>query len=259
MGPDGFEGGGCHPGEARALEAYCRGTTEASEAARAIVRPTEQSEDPAAHLCSLWNLLINALVQLPATQIPSLLLLLVSIQRLPRPGWKGREVTPHGHLWDGLPGFGHMWADKHKQGHWRDSLAAAVREGASRTELRATHVRKARVEACLMKAKIGRLPLDWGYECIADALERQGAVVDFEIPAAAEWLKVAGDQLYAGARTGCTSQALERRRDFGQENPVMTVERWLFWKQRLEELEEQVQVELGAIKSAGQVMNIAER
>ncbi|KAI4191794.1 MAG: hypothetical protein LQ348_003419 [Seirophora lacunosa] len=259
IAPDGVEEDGCHPDEARALEDHCCRTTEAIEAAKAIVQPIEQSEDPGAHLYRLWNLLIDALMQLPETQIPSLVQLLDAIQKLPKPDLKGREVTPHGHLWEGLPGFGHMWADEHKQGHWRDSLAAALKEGANRMELRAAHVRKANVEARLTAAGIGRMPLDWGYECIADALERQGAVVDFEMPAAAEWLEVAGDQLYAGVRTGCTSRALERRRDFGRENAVMTVERWLFWKQRLEELEEQVQVGLGATKSAGQVMNTIER
>lgn len=110
------------------------------------------------------------------------------------------------------------------------------------------------MEARLVIAGVGGIPLDWGYECIADALEHQDAVVDFEVPAAAEWIAVAGDQLYAGVRTGCKSWALESRRDFGREAAVMTLERWLFWEQRMEELEKQLQVEVGATKSAHQVM-----
>lgn len=194
-------------------------------------------------------------MQLPETQITPVIQLLDAIQHLPEPDLTGRrtEDTPvDGHLWQGLPGFGHMWADEHKRGHWHDALAAE--KGAGRTEMRSVHVRKANVEARLMIAGVGGIPLDWGYECIADALERQDAVVDFEVPAAAEWIAVAGDQLYAGVQTGCKSWALESRRDFGREAAVMTLERWLFWEQRLEELEKQLQVEVGATKPAHQVM-----
>ncbi|KAI4093628.1 MAG: hypothetical protein LQ339_007637 [Xanthoria mediterranea] len=255
IAPDGVNEDGCHPDEARALQDYLHQKTGVSEAAKAIVQPIEQSANPGAHLYRLWNLLIDALIQLPETQITPLIQLLDAIQNLPEPDLTGKttEDTPlDGHLWQGLPGFGHMWADGHKQGHWRGALAAE--KGPRRTEMRSAHVRKANLEARLAVAGISNIPFDWGYECIADALERQDAVVDLEVPAAAEWIAVAGDRLYAGVRTGCKSWALESRRDFGREAPVMTLERWLFWEQRMEELDKQLQAEGEATQSAHHVM-----
>lgn len=194
------------------------------------------------------------LVELPETQVSRLIELLGAMQDLPKPDLKGREIATHGPLWQKLPGFGHHGADEHNQSFWRERLTTATRKGEDRAEMRAAHVRKANVEARLVVAGVAGVPLDWGYECIADALERHDAVVDFEVPAAAEWLSIAGDQLFAGVRTGIESWALGSLRDFGREDPVMAMERWLFWEQRMEELEEQIKVEVGMTKSVHQLM-----
>ena len=235
--PEGAPEDGCHPNEAQALKDYCHIKTSAKEAAQAITRPIENSKDPGAHLYRLWSLLIDALVEFPAAQLPALIQLLDAIQQLPEPDLTGRrtENTPaDGFLWRKLPGFGHMWADEHKQDDWHRTLAAS--DPANRVYLRAKHVRTANIEARLAIADVGGIPLDWGYDCIADALERHDAVLDFEIPATAEWIAIAGKRLYAGAVAGAESWALARRRDFGKEEKAMSLERWSFWERRMDEV-----------------------
>ena len=240
LAPDGAIEDGCHPDEAQALKDYYHKKTSAEEAAQAITLPIVESEDPGAYLYRLWGLLKDALVELPAPHIPALIQLLGAIQKLPEPDLTGRrtENTPaDGFLWRGLPGFGHMWGDEHKQDNWRRNLAAS--EPANRADLQTQHVRKAGIEARLAVADVGGIPLDWGYECIADALERRDAVLDCENFAAAEWIAIAGRRLYAGAVNGEESWALDRRRDFGKESKAMNLERWAFWETRMKEFVQQ--------------------
>jgi Protein of unknown function (DUF3632) len=249
--PDGVTEDGCHPHEAKALKDYYHKKISAEEAAQAITRPIEDSEDPGDNLYRLWGLLIDALVELPATQLPALIQLLEAIQKLPEPDLTGRrtENTPaSGYLWRGLPGFGHMWADEHKRDDWRSTLAAS--DPASRAELRAKHVTKAEIEARLAIADVGGVCLDWGYECIADALERRDVVLDFEVPATARWIAIAGKRLHDGAVDGEESWALERRRDFGKEARSMSLERWSFWGKRVEQLHQQSEATLHAVEAA---------
>lgn len=239
IAPENLPEDGCHPDEAQALKDYYHKKTTAKEAAQAITRAIERSEDPRDNSYRLWGLLIDALVELPVTQIPALIQLLDDIQNLPEPDLTGRrtENTPSGgYLWRELSNFGHMWADVHKRDDWRRTLAYS--DPANRDTLRTEHVRKAEIEARLVVADVGGIPLDWGYDCIADALERCNAVLDFEIPAAAQWIFIAGERLYAGAVDGWESWALERQRDFGKESKTMSLERWSFWEKRLEELQQ---------------------
>lgn len=247
---------GCHPDEAQALKDFSRGKTSAPEAAHAITRAIEASKDPGDNLYRLWGLLIDALVELPDAQTPALIQLLDAIQRLPEPDLAGRrtENTPaDGFLWRGLSNFGHMWADEHKRDDWRQTVAA-VRDAAERARLRAAHIKKSGIEARLAVADVGGIPLHWGYDCVADALERRDAVLDFETPAAAQWIAVAGDRFRAGAASGEESWALERRRDFGKEAKTMSMERWSFWEARFNELLQQSEVTHGAAKAAAKDM-----
>lgn len=145
-------------------------------------------------------------MQFPESQVPALIQLIDTIQNLPNPDLTGKttpETPVDGFLWRGLPGFGHMWADGHKRDDWRRTLAAENFE--SRAKMRSTHVRKAEIEARLVVAEVGGIPLHWGYDCIADALEHRDAVPDFEVPAAARWITIAGDRLYVGAVNGIES------------------------------------------------------
>lgn len=249
--PYGSADAGCLPEEAQALKDYCRKKTSAKEAAQIITQPIQNSDDPADNLHRLWGLLTDALMELPAAQIPDLVLLLDAIHQLPEPDLSGKQTKKFfedGHLWRNLPRFGHMWSDEHKWQHCRDILAAS--EPSDRAELRAKHIRKAEAEAHIAVADIGGVPIDWGYECIADALEYRGAVLDFEIPAAAKWLAIAGERLYAGAVDGEESWALKRQRDFGKEAEAMSLERWSFWRERMEELLQQSQAAGEAAQAA---------
>lgn len=249
---------GCHPFQAKALQDYYYQKVSAQEAARAITQPIGSSANPDDNLYRLWGLLIDALVELPETEISNLVKLLDTIQRLPDPGSPaesrvtGSAPSSASPFWRGLPRFGHMWADEHKQDHWRDTLS--TKDPAKRGERRARHIRTARVEARLNVADVGDIPLDWGYDCIADALERRDAVLDFEIPAAAEWIAVAGNRLYAGAVDSRESWALKRRRDFPMEDMRMTKERWAFWIKRMEELGGQYDIAVDAARAAGREM-----
>lgn len=250
IAPPEDEEDGCHPDEAEALEAYCNQGTEASVAAKAITRRIESSDNPGHDRPRLWGLLMDALIELPETQVPALIKLLDAIQKLPEPELTGRakaEMPYEGFLWRGLPGFGHLWSDCNKLDHWRDTLAA--KSSKDRDDMRTAHVRKADVEARLVVAEVGGIPLDWGYECIADALERRNAILDFDVPAAARWITIAGHLLYTGAVNGIKSWALESRRDFGKEDPVMTLDRWLFWEERMEELQRQTGLTTGVIEA----------
>jgi hypothetical protein len=272
IAPDGVPEDGCHPDEASALKAFLNKQTSAPEAAHAITRAIEASAKPSDNLYRLWGLLIDALVELPDTQTPALVSLLDAIQRLPEPadsaGRRRGAITDDdtpadaddddddGFLWRVLPNFGHMWADEHKRDDWRDTLAAgaANTDAAERARLRQLHVKKAAVEARLAVADVGGIPLHWGYDCIADALERRDAVPDFETPAAAQWLAIAGQRLRAGAARGEKSWALERKRDFGKEAAAMSAERWAFWETRLQVLHQQAEATLEAAAAAASEM-----
>ncbi|KAA6406615.1 MAG: hypothetical protein FRX48_09547 [Lasallia pustulata] len=141
-----------------------------------------------------------------------------------------------------------MWADEHKPDDWRRTLAGS--DPTKGAQLRAQHVRKAEIEAQLAVADVGDIPLDWGYDCIADALESYNTVLDFEIPAAAKWIAIAGKRLHAGAVGGKESWALERQRDCGKECKLMNLERWSFWEERLKELFQQSEATQDAANSA---------
>ncbi|KAL8735861.1 MAG: hypothetical protein Q9181_002639 [Wetmoreana brouardii] len=265
IAPDGVAEDGCHPGEAQALQSYLNKKTNTQEAAHAITQPIVSSEDSGANLHRLWDLLQDALIELSATHVPSLIILLQAIQDLPDPDLtsKPKETAPpkDGFTWKGLPKFGHLWADVHKQDHWRMDLYTALSSFPTfsdrlkkRQELRAAHVKKANIEARLAVANIGSIPLDWGYDAIADALELDNAVLDFEIPAAREWIEVAGKELYQGAKEGRESWALSRPRSIGRADRRMSLIRWEFWEGRMRECQECSEVAMNAGEGAGEEM-----
>ncbi|KAI1639198.1 hypothetical protein F4809DRAFT_175825 [Biscogniauxia mediterranea] len=257
LAPDGDVEDGCHPDEAEALKQYLRGETTAEAAARAISQPIANASNPREDVSRLWDLLIDALLELPADKLEPLITLIQALENLPEPDMAGveeRKRPAHGRLWRGLPGFGHLYADIHQSGDWR--AAARSADAAERSRLRAYHVRKAAVEARLAAAGLAGIPLDWGYETVADALENSssssGAVLDFEVPAAAQWLDVAGARFREGAARGEASWALARQRDLwgGGGGEAMTPQRYAFWRDRLEELRTQSEVTLRAAEAA---------
>ena len=229
---DGEEETGAHPYQAAALKAYLEGKSNPSETAAAMTKPHE-SEKKTELRGRVIGILEDALFELPQKHTPAIVDLLKELSQLP----DEEDGDP---VWKGLRSFGNSWSDGWKQSHWRKALA--TRDPATRAKRREAHVHLAFVEAsCAMAApgldaEDGLLPLSWGYECISEALECQDAVWDFEVPAAAVWIKIAGERLREGAKKGEKSWALEREGRLWTAGP-MSLERWEFWMTRLEEIE----------------------
>ncbi|KAI8268507.1 hypothetical protein K4K58_004955 [Colletotrichum sp. SAR11_239] len=257
LAPDGDTEDGCHPQEAQAMKDYLHQKTNAAEAARAITNPVATAENPGEDLVRLWGFLMDSLVELPAEHLDSLVELLKAIENLPEPDFTAVDESkrPSEKLWKGLPGFGNLLADSYQSGSWKKAAAAA--KGPERDALRGAHVRKAEVEARLNVAGVGGIPVDWGYEVVADALESSNALLDFEVPAAAEWLTIGGQRFRKGAEDGEESWALKPHvtastttpsRDFSKASwdQKLSLDRWSWWEGRLREL----QGEKGVVQDA---------
>ncbi|MCJ1302281.1 hypothetical protein MMC08_005084 [Hypocenomyce scalaris] len=233
IAPDSDKDDGCHPLEAEALKNYLSGTTAtANEAARAITLPVENEPNPSADVCRLWALLIDALTDLPTAQqkIIHLLQAIRSIQPASLTGGQAHRQPENQVLWRDLPGFGHLWADLHQTGGWRRLIKNC--SPAQRDELRTDLQTRAAIEAQLVVAHVGNIPLGWGYECICNALEKSDAALDVEVPAAAEWLRIAGKYIY-GKVADEENWALKTERDLWKGGERMSEERWRSWKERL--------------------------
>jgi hypothetical protein len=250
LAPDGDIEDGCHPGEAQAMEDYLHGRTTAVQAAQAITQPIMTIGEPEENLPRLWGFLEDSLIELPSKHIEPLIALLQAIEDLPEV-----SLAKGGKLWKGLGSFGHMWSDGYRHGAWKTEAQNA--EVSTRNALRYEHVRKAEIEARMVVAGVGDIPIDWGYEVVADALESSSALLDFEVPAAAKWIVICGQKFRQDAEREEKSWALKRHstpeppspsRDLWKAplNEVMSLERWSFWKQRLEEL----QTVSGAVREA---------
>lgn len=253
LAPDGAVEDGCHPQEAQAMKDYLHRKTTAAKAAHAITRPVVSADNPREDLARLWAFLMDCLVELPAKHTESLIELLKEIDNLPEPEFTALDESkrPSGKLWRGLPGFGHLWADSYQSGSWRK--AAATASGAARGALRDEHFRKAEIEARLVKAGVGGIPIDWGYEVVADALESSNALLDFEVPAAAEWLVICGQRFRNGAEDGEESWGLKPHVTASSTTPsrdlwkapsdqAMSLDRWSSWEGRLRVLQGEQEV-----------------
>ena len=287
--------GGCHPSEAAALQTYLcpyitpsnidqQATTPSnstqqpvspstpplqpptpSSAALAITSFIAAQPDPKDHLHHLWGLLHDALADAPYNALDALIALMAAIEDLPNPpafspppvqnpSFANDGASPEApRFWKGSPDFGNLWADMYPSYTWRSFVASAT--GPRREDLRATHVRRAEVEARLVRAGLADVPLNWGYEVVADALERSTAVLEFEVPAAARWVVWCAGLFKGDAEVGKGSWALRRggggggRRDLwvgedgedgegDEDGGKMGLRRWAFWGERLRALQE---------------------
>ncbi|KAI8941182.1 hypothetical protein NX059_002419 [Plenodomus lindquistii] len=183
---------GCHPEEAQAMETYLHQKTTATEAAQAITRPIASADNPREDLVRPWTFIMDALVEIPSEHTQPLIELIQAIESLPEPDFTALEVSkrPSETLWKGLPGFANLWADSYQSGSWKKNLKDT--DGQERDRLRNGHVRKADIEARLCNADLAGIPIDWGYETVANALESRIALLDFEVLAVTEWLILCG-------------------------------------------------------------------
>ncbi|KAK8013118.1 hypothetical protein PG991_010493 [Apiospora marii] len=242
IAPDGDTTDGCHPDEAHALQSYLQGQITATQAAEAITKPVTASQNPDDDdLPRLYGLLGDALMELPAPDLTRILELIGAIEDLPAPDFSAvpRENLPaHGTLWRGLPGFGHFWSDG------PDVYVTQC-------------IRRAEVEARLVRNGLVGLEFSWGYEMVTDALERSNAKLDTEVPMACEWLKILGDRFREGADKGEGCWALERNGDLwkGGDRKRMSKERWDFWMQRLKEISDNDALSLRTREAAKQCLS----
>ena len=79
-------------------------------------------------------------------------------------------------------------------------------------------------------------------------------MLNFEIPAARQWVKITGKELYRGAMEGRESWALSRKRDMGREDGRMNLSRWGFWEGRMREFQDRVEAVGDAGKGAVEEM-----
>ncbi|KAH8658169.1 hypothetical protein BX600DRAFT_500166 [Xylariales sp. PMI_506] len=247
LAPNGDPTDGCHPDEAAVLKTYLAGETTPTQAAVAITGPVTSSNDPSTDLPRLYTLLADALIELPSATTPQLIDLIRAIESLPPPSAEWYATLPesnrpaHGLLWRGLPGFGHLWADDYPSlRQWLEDGGLSKPDVAEREAFLIRCVRRAEVEARLAEGDLAGIPIDWGYECVADALERSQAVGVAEVPVACKWIKFAGERFRKGIEKGETSWALGRDRDLWRDKRMrdkMGTERWEFWIQRLKTLE----------------------
>lgn len=264
LAPDGGTEDGCHPDEAQALKDYLVHEANAAEAAHAITHAIAVAANPGEDLVRLWALLMDALMELPKQHIIPLVELLKAIENLPEPVFTAKESNwPHEKLWKGLPGFGHLWSDMHRSKEWRSIIGAPDAHCSIFRDLRDGKLRQAEVEARLVDAGLAKIPVDWGYETVADALESSNVIPEIEVLEAAEWLVLCCERFRQGARNGEKSWGLRQQpppksidtplRDLWKErgDEVMSPERWDFWRERLRAL----QAEAGVVKNVRKVLD----
>lgn len=238
IAPDDNPADGCDPQEASALKDYLRSTIiTAEEAARAIVLPIEDGSNPdddglskenaEPEFYRLWNLIIDALKALPEHRI-KIIGLLKAIQNLPPTVHSTSQSQGHDIHWANLPGFGHLWSDLKVSGNWRRS--ATQWDPEQRENVRQDYIQQANLEAELVMAGIAGVSLQWGLGTICDALERQDAVLDFEVPAANEWFQIAGKRILEHA--GGEVIGYLRERDLWKQAEARKP-RWMMWRERL--------------------------
>lgn len=233
-----------------------------SEAALAITSFIASQPDPKDHLHHLWGLLEDALADAPYSALDALIELMAAIEDLPNPpafspppatnpSPANDGAAPDAtRFWKGSVQFANLWYDMYPSYSWRSFVAGTA--GPRREELRATHIRRAEVEARLVSKGLADVPLDWGYEVVADALERSTTMLDFEVPAAVRWVVWCAGLFKEDAEVGKGSWALRSsggeggRRDLwvgedgegDEDGDKMTLRRWAFWGERLRALQE---------------------
>ncbi|KAI1374221.1 hypothetical protein F4677DRAFT_461534 [Hypoxylon crocopeplum] len=248
--PDSNVEDGFYQDKAEAVKMYLREEITVDEAARAVTTPIEYSDNPEQDLERLWDFLVDSLMGLSSNYTNPLIELLRAIDGLPEleiTAVKENKLPFDGKLWRGLPGFADCYA-KARESDWYELAIKA--DSLERSRLRDNHVKKAAIEAVLVVLGIGGIPIDWGYETVADALEYSNALLDFQVPAAAEWLKIAGRRFREGAAKEEHSWAFNRQRDLLDAGNLMTLDRYLFWRKRLDDIRSQSEATVEAATAA---------
>lgn len=244
-----------------------------------MTEPTESSEDPGGDLPNLWGFLQDALIELPDCQ-HKVIDLLLNIRELPNfdlntRGKKrsGPLKSPSSSLWYDLPSYANLWYDGnwwYYQNEWRE--APHLYNSPDKIFQIAN---LARAEALFAHTDI----LDDGvkYEGLSrlcDTLEDSRAVIEIEIHAVREWLVYARDILYDISKIPRKHNRLlsnpdirekiakkemhvcmRDKRNLWQGPGGPSLERWNFWKQRLQELQKDEDLDQETRRVAEQALN----
>ncbi|KAG9519269.1 hypothetical protein KCU93_g8146, partial [Aureobasidium melanogenum] len=262
IAPDGDPEDGCRPEEAQALKLYLDDKINVVEATRLMTEPTESSEDPGDDLPNFWGLLQDALIELPNSQ-QKVVRLISKIRDLPNFDLDSHDKKRSGpledrssSLWHDLASFANQWYDGnwwYYQNEWRQKpqLYSSPDKIVEITNL-------ARAEALFAHTDIldNRVKYE-GLSRLCDTLEDSKAVIEIEIHAVREWLLHARDILYDMSQTPHMHNRLlsnsdirdkivkhemhvsvKDERDLWQGSGGSSLERWNFWKQRLQELQD---------------------
>ncbi|KAI4736614.1 hypothetical protein E4T50_12897 [Aureobasidium sp. EXF-12298] len=245
---DGPDGEGCRREEATTLKQYLRNQISVSTACQQITQPTENCSSPGDPLLYLWGLLHDALIDIPNCQ-SKIIDLLLEIQKRPdvhitQEQREGALSDSQWTLWKDLPHFGHGWFDLNwwvYSSHWRYDVS---RFDNPDTKARLSNI--ACADALFAVSGIfGERECMEGLARLADTLEDNAAMLDIEIVIVREWLLNAGNMLFETCGEGKQHYLLRNAKDFKDEfgrkerelwngDSGASLERWWFWKQRLE-------------------------
>lgn len=251
--------------EVAALKAYHDGNLSTSDAAQAITSPVSNSpvpdlgtySDEISAVCQLWSLLIDALVEWPPCRTLDLVALIVAISKLPGGLHRG-EATDDDEkplTWTDTPYIAMIWSDItwRRPGDLVRETPLATDGGAARQRARLVYIKQQDVEAQLVRE--GILDSRRGFQYLIRTLEKipgpqdeaeasddaeaaDQLKLDFQVPAAACWLKhngrilrdgVVGDELKGWEKRRIPDEAMK----FSQPD-----ERWNYWEKRLREIAE---------------------
>ncbi|KAG9550969.1 hypothetical protein KCU71_g627, partial [Aureobasidium melanogenum] len=247
--------------EAQALRLYLDDKIDVAEATSLITGPTESSEDPGDDLPNLWGLLRDTLIELPNSQ-QKVVRLISNIRDLPNFDLESRGKKRSGpledlsrSLWHDLPSFANQWYDGswwYYQNEWREK--PHLYSSQERIDQIAN---LARAEALFAQTDIlGERVKYEGLSRLCDTLEDSKAVIETEIHAVREWLLHARDLLFDMSQTPRMHNRLlsdsdvrdkiakhemhfhvKDERNLWQGSGGSNLERWNFWKQRLQSLQ----------------------
>ncbi|BCR88884.1 uncharacterized protein ACHE_50082A [Aspergillus chevalieri] len=227
------------PPRSTSLKDYHEHKINVQEAAYAISRLTATSQSTALNhgRNKLRNLLIAALEEWPESELSPIFALLEEMENLPKPAIReeARHSVTTDPFWKQLPGFGNMKVGIFQWGEWRQEIEGHPDDPDLQRQMREKYIRIASLEVLLVDEKIGPILLDWGYECLADAFERCDVIPDIQFPMAAEWLKRLARRTHDDALREEEDWPFKRNYlDLRKGDDAMFVERWQYWKSRLE-------------------------
>ena len=147
-----------------------------------------------------------------------------------------------------------MWADLKVSNNWRGEIGNWASE--QYKGVREDFIEQAKTEAQFVVADVGGIPISWGLRCICDAFERRDAVLDFEMPAAKEWLQMAGDLIFQNSDCDVSGDLSER--DLWKQEGEERKQRWNFWKGRLHSMAESEELTLRIKEAARKALEAME-